>query len=106
MLPEPERVAGQRRYGPDVLQVLAVIDAAQGAGLSLDDIRPLLTASRTGTPVGDHLRTVAAQKLPELDALSDQIRSMRRWLEAATTCQCLTVEDCPLVNPSAPLVCS
>ena len=105
LLPEPERVASQRRYGPEVLRLLAVIDAAQGAGLSLEEIRGLLTASRTDTPVGDHLRALAAQKLPELDALMEHIQSVRRWLEAASSCQCLTLDDCPLVNPGAPSVC-
>ena len=106
LLPVPERVAGQRRYGREVLRLLAVIDAARAAGLSLAEIRDLLSAGRTGTPVGDHLRAVGARKLAELDALIEQLRSVRRWLEAASTCECLTLEECPLVKPNAPPVCA
>ena len=44
LLPEPERVSGQRVYGPSVLRRLALIDVSQRAGLSLDEIRELLDA--------------------------------------------------------------
>jgi len=105
VLPQPERVGGQRRYAPEVLGLLAVIDAAQRAGLSLEEIRDLLTISQTGTPVGDQLRALAQRKLPELDALIEQAQTTRRWLRAASTCQCLTLEDCPLLTTSAPTEC-
>ena len=36
LLPEAERVSGQRRYDQTVLRRLAVIDVAQRAGMSLD----------------------------------------------------------------------
>ena len=101
LLPAPERIAGQRRYGPDALRVLAVIDASQRAGLSLEEIRELLDASRSGAPVGDRLRSLAERKLPEVDALIDQARATRHWLEAASTCTCLTLDDCPLLTPGA-----
>ncbi len=106
VLPQPERIAGQRRYGPDVLRQLAVIDAAQRGGLSLEQIRDLFTASRTGTPVGDQLRALAERQLPELDALIARAETSRHWLRAASTCQCLTLDDCPLVAPDVPWHCS
>ena len=34
VLPEPERVSGQRRYRPEVLHRLSIIDVAQRAGLT------------------------------------------------------------------------
>ena len=37
LLPEPERVSGQRRYDQTVLRRLAVIDVAQRAGMSLGE---------------------------------------------------------------------
>lgn len=36
VLPRPEREAGQRRYGIDVLRRLAIIDIAQRAGFTLE----------------------------------------------------------------------
>lgn len=106
VLPEPERIAGRRRYGREILRQLAVIDAGQRAGLSLEEIRDLLTASRTGTPVGDQLRALAERKLPELNTLIEHAQTTRHWLQAATTCQCLTLDDCPLLNPNLPSDCS
>ena len=39
VLPQPERTAGRRRYGEDVLHRLAIIDVAQRAGFTLEEIR-------------------------------------------------------------------
>ena len=98
LLPAPERERGRRRYRPETLRLLAVIDAAQRAGLSLAEIGELLSASRDGRPVGPHLRRLAERKLPEIDALIEHAHAVRRWLEAALTCECLTLDDCPLLQ--------
>ncbi len=42
LLPEAERAAGKRRYGEEVFRRLAIIDAAQRVGFSLEEIRDLL----------------------------------------------------------------
>src|SRR5918911_5312656 len=42
LLPEPDRVSGQRRYDDTILRRLAVIDVAQRAGLTLEEIRDLV----------------------------------------------------------------
>ena len=57
LLPEPERVSGQRRYDQSVLRRLAVIDVAQRAGLSLDEIRELV--EHGNDPMSDRLRELA-----------------------------------------------
>ena len=101
VLPEPERVAGQRRYGPEALRLLATVGAAQRAGLSLTEIRELLTASRTNTPISEHLRALAIRKLPKVDALIEHSHTIKRWLQAASTCECLTLDDCLLLQPDA-----
>ena len=44
LLPQPERVSGKRRYGPDVLRRLAIIDSAQRVGFGLEEIRDLLAS--------------------------------------------------------------
>jgi MerR family redox-sensitive transcriptional activator SoxR len=92
VLPEPMRVSGQRRYEEEVLRRLSVIDIAQRAGLTLDEIREL-----TGSPhAGDRLRELAERKLPEIDALIERAKEMKRWLEAARSCDCETVDACGL----------
>jgi MerR family redox-sensitive transcriptional activator SoxR len=42
LLPEPERLHGQRRYDTEVLGKLAFIGVAQSAGFKLDEIRELV----------------------------------------------------------------
>ena len=96
LLPQPERVAGKRRYAPDVLERLAVISTAQRAGLSLGEVRDLLDGVDAGETAGERLQALARRKLPEVDALIAQAEAVRGWLQAAEECRCPTLDDCPL----------
>ena len=96
LLPEPIRVSGQRRYSPDCLKVLAVIDTAKRAGLSLDQIKDVLAATPAGKePIGE-LRRVAAMRLPEVAAEIKRARQAQEWLEMASACECPSLAECPL----------
>jgi MerR family redox-sensitive transcriptional activator SoxR len=99
LLPAPERVSGQRRYDTSVLRRLAVIDVAQRAGLSLDEIAELVRAG--SEPISGELRDIAARKLPEIDALIDRAQRVRAWLETATDCSCQTIDECALFDSAA-----
>ena len=101
VLPEPEREAGRRRYSPEILRTLAVIGAGQRAGLSLTEVRELLTASNGRGAVSERLREIAQRKLPEVDALIERSLLVRSWLEAAADCRCPTLDDCPLFDVDA-----
>lgn len=96
VLPAPPRVSGQRRYDGSILRRLAVIDIAQRAGLSLDEIADLL--ARGGDPIAGRLRRVAEGHLPEIDALIECATRARAWLEAAAGCSCRTIDDCALFD--------
>ena len=99
LLQAPERISGQRRYDGSVLRRLAVIDVAQRAGLSLDEVRTLL---EIGTdPMSDHLRELADRKLPEIDALIERARRVRAWLTTAQGCDCQSVDACALFDDDA-----
>jgi MerR family transcriptional regulator, redox-sensitive transcriptional activator SoxR len=100
LLPEPSRVSGRRRYPREILRTLAVIETAQRAGLTLDEIRILLQASRDDGAGTDRLREVAERKLPELVALIERAELVRGWLEDAARCVCPTLDDCPLFDPA------
>jgi MerR family redox-sensitive transcriptional activator SoxR len=99
LLPEPQRVSGRRRYRRDAVRALAVIETAQRAGLTLDEIGLLLQASQDDGAAADRLRDVAERKLPELTALIERAEVVRGWLEAAARCDCPTLDDCPLFEP-------
>jgi MerR family transcriptional regulator, redox-sensitive transcriptional activator SoxR len=98
LLPQPVRVSGQRRYDPGTARTLAVIDTAQRAGLTLDEIKVLLSASPDDKSAIDRLREVADRKLPEIAALLERTELVRHWLECAARCECPDLDECPLFD--------
>jgi len=96
LMPEPERVSGQRRYTDTAIQRLGIIDAAKQAGFSLDEVRILLDSTDAGAPAHQQLQALAARKLPEVEALIERAATMRTWLTAATACGCDTLDACAL----------
>src|SRR5215470_5975990 len=101
LLPEPVRVAGQRRYDPGTVRTMAVIETGQRAGLTLDEIKTLLTASPGDSAAIDRLREVAERKLPEITAQIERAKLVRDWLEMAARCECPNLEACPLFDDPA-----
>jgi len=101
VLPEPERVRGHRRYRDDVLHRLSIIDVAQRAGLSLEEIAPLTGPGNRGADAGRHIRRLATEKLPQMDALIARAQAVKRWLQVAQSCDCTSVDVCGLfVDPT------
>lgn len=98
VLPEPERVGGRRRYPRDAVRRLGVIDTAQRAGLSLQEITELLGVWPGDPAATERLRQIAERKLPELAGLIERAEVVKRWLQAAAACQCPNLEDCPLFD--------
>jgi DNA-binding transcriptional MerR regulator len=97
LLPEPERAAGKRRYAEDVFPRLAIIDAAQRVGFTLEEIRDLL-GSRD-QPAHERLRQLAVLKLPELDDLIARATSVRRLLVICSRCDCESIDVCRMFDP-------
>ena len=103
VLREPKRVSGRRRYAPEMTHRLAVIETAQRAGLSLDEITELLGATPGDAAAIERLRTIAERKLPEVEALIERAAVVRRWLEAASACECPSLDECALFEEHAAL---
>ena len=100
VLPEPERVAGQRRYREDVLHRLSIVDVAQRAGLSLEEIAPVTGPDNRSDHAGRHIRALADEKLPQIDALIARAHAVKEWLRVAQSCDCTSVDVCALfVDP-------
>jgi MerR family transcriptional regulator, redox-sensitive transcriptional activator SoxR len=101
VLPEPERVAGQRRYRDEVLHRLSIIDVAQRAGLTLEEIAPLTGPGNRSAEASRHIRALADEKLPHIEALIARAEAVKRWLEVAQSCDCVSVDVCGLfVDPT------
>jgi MerR family redox-sensitive transcriptional activator SoxR len=96
LLPAPERAAGQRRYGEEVFRRLAIIDAAQRVGFTLEEIHDLL-GSRDGL-AHERLRQLALMKLPELDDLIARAASVRRVLTVCSRCSCDSIDVCRIFD--------
>lgn len=81
----------RRRYPANVLDQLALIALGQAAGLSLDDIRSML--SPYGPPNID--RQLLAAKADEIDALIKRLRAMSNGLRHAAACPAPSHAECP-----------
>lgn len=85
LLPEPDRTpSGYRDYSDDDLERVRFIKSAQRLGLSLDDIKEILAFKDRGDLPCDYVLSVIDkeayaldQKIAELQALRDDLRSLR-----------------------------
>ena len=98
LLPPAPRANGRRVYGPDTVRTLAVIETGQRAGLTLDEIRALLSATPDDQAAIERLRQLAVRKLPQVKELLERTEIVRDWLEAATRCECPSLDECPLFD--------
>lgn len=98
VLPQPDRVSGQRRYGSDAVRRLEVLEVAKRVGFTLDEARLMLDQAEADSPAFEAIRDLAERKLPEIDALIARAQEMRAWLTTATECSCTTFDACGLFN--------
>jgi MerR family redox-sensitive transcriptional activator SoxR len=96
LLPEPERLHGQRRYDPSVLGKLGFIGVAQSAGFKLAEIRELIDGVDSGDGMAEQMRSLSSRKLDEVEKLLERTRAMKGWLEVARECGCATPAECAL----------
>lgn len=81
----------RRRYAPSVLDQLALIALGQTAGLSLEEIRSMLTPY--GPPNID--RQLLAAKADEIDAHIKRLRAVSSGLRHAAACPAPNHAACP-----------
>jgi MerR family redox-sensitive transcriptional activator SoxR len=96
LLPEPERLGGQRRYDAEVLGKLGFVGIAQSAGFKLREIKELIDGIDGTDGMGEKMRSLSLLKLAEVEALLDRTRAMKGWLEVAMECGCATPAECAL----------
>lgn len=80
----------RRRYAPKVLDQLALIALGQAAGLSLDEIRSMLTPY--GPPNID--RSLLATKADEIDAQIRRLKAVSSGLRHAAACPAKSHAEC------------
>lgn len=95
------RTAGnQRRYNRSVLRRVAVIRAAQRAGIPLALIGEVFAElPREGVPDQDDWRRLSAVWQHELVARITALEKLRGSLSGCIGCGCLSLAECGFVNP-------
>ena len=101
LLMPAKRVNGRRFYAADAFQRLAIIHYAQQVGFTIAEMQVLLQGSAPGQTATAQWRSMAVQKLPQLDALISRAMMMKQVIEASLQCGCLTLESCPLIEATA-----
>src|SRR5713226_10752826 len=76
LLPKPVRSGGQRRYDGAILERLALLEFAKECGFTLAEVRQLFNGFRAEAPLSERLRSLARQKIMELDALTQRVAVM------------------------------
>jgi MerR family redox-sensitive transcriptional activator SoxR len=94
LLPAPERRSGRRVYGSEILDRLAFIRFAQACGFQLDEVAVLIGKSSKTGPVSERMRSLARDKLAEVDRLIETAQQMKRFLGNALSCQCVDADGC------------
>ncbi|MFO1306659.1 MAG: helix-turn-helix domain-containing protein [Burkholderiales bacterium] len=81
----------RRRYGPGILDQLALVALGKAAGFSLDEIKAMLT------PGGEARidRRKLAAKADEIDQSVVRLRAMSRGLRHAAACRAPSHAECP-----------
>jgi MerR family redox-sensitive transcriptional activator SoxR len=98
VLPRAARLHGQRRYDADVLGRLGFIGVAQSAGFKLREIKALIEGVDSDDGMGEQMRALSRRKLDEVEALLEQAKAIKGWLEVARECGCATPAECALFD--------
>ena len=89
LLPSAPRVNGQRVYGADVLDRLAVIRFGLKTGFSLRELQLLFL----GFGSRAKRRAAAQRKVKELKSFRERVRLMEKLLEEIRLCSCGTIQQ-------------
>ena len=90
----------QRRFDRGVLRRVAVIRAAQRAGIPLRSIAELFAGlPADGTPRKEDWQAVSAAWREDLQERIHQLQSLRDGLGGCIGCGCLSLAECGFVNP-------
>jgi MerR family redox-sensitive transcriptional activator SoxR len=89
LLPLPRRLNGQRIYGTDILDRLALIRFGRKTGFSLKELKSLLLGFDSRTK----RRNAAQGKLKEMKIQRDQIKLKERLLKEMALCRCGTIQQ-------------
>ncbi len=94
LLPAPRRVGGKRRYDAQVIETLTVIQVAQRAGFTINEIRSLLYDFDSSTSAATRWHVFAQRKLEQLAARQKEIEAHKQAAQELLTCTCSDLQQC------------
>lgn len=94
VLTAQRRMHGQRRYGPEALERVALIEVAKRTGFTLAEIQVLLAGLSDDMPPPEVWEQLAQRKLPEIERKLAETQAIKRMLEEGLQCKCVTLQDC------------
>jgi DNA-binding transcriptional MerR regulator len=84
ILPAPLRGEnGYRLYSPDAVEILRFVKQAQGLGLSLAEVKEIVTIRRGGRPPCAHVYRLLQEKARELDGKLADLLALRRRIRTS-----------------------
>lgn len=100
-----------REYGPGAIEDMQFIKKAQLLGLKLEHIRQVMEISAGGQPPCDHVRSVVAEHLNDVEHKLRELRALRSTLKTTLArldteqvsvagCRCAVIESSPLDSTS------
>ncbi len=98
---KPQRTAGnQRIFSRGILRRIAIIRIAQASGISLSDIKTALEPiPHERKASAKEWETVSTAWAASLKRRIEQLQKLSTSLEGCIGCGCLTMGECPLLNP-------
>lgn len=86
------RINGRRRYMPNVLSVLALIQLAKDANFTLDEIKALIYDFPAEMPISERWQVIAQRKIHEINQIIRDAESTKALLEESLDCEYLHFE--------------
>ncbi|MCI7670963.1 MAG: MerR family transcriptional regulator [Schaalia hyovaginalis] len=81
LLPEMPRVGGFRRFGPEHIEALRVIECLKGSGLEIKDIKRFMDWCAQGPSTYPERRALFDERLAEVDAKIAELEKVRAMIE-------------------------
>lgn len=94
LIPRADRRGGRRVYDAAIVDRLALIELAKGAGFKLAEIKTLLAGFSGRTPPRKRWHALTRAKMVELEARIAEAERMKRVLHVVMRCECPTLADC------------
>jgi len=95
----PRRASGYREFPDDAVRIVRFIKRAQDLGFSLDEVEQLLRLRRHSGRNRARIRSVAEEKIHQIDEKVAELERMKRALQTLVhSCRDGASLDCPIIE--------